>query len=611
MAKNLSTLTITSPADPLNTDSPNSFTFEVTPGFSGGGIIVAYDLDFQWDQGTASWQTIPATGSLETADTNPISSTSSDVATSITVDTTAAGSFDIRVVNVSRTITSGTQTVNVSGQQTFEVTLTGANNYAAVTDPVPVVQVTAIREKTLQDLDSAAVTDPAPTATYVPFATVNEVTLSDVIYCSDALWIPLVFSTARRERNRESLESVTLLDAHLELRDRDRASVEAIAVDDVASNWIESNEQNVEVIDTADDSIEARLRYRVLSDSIVIEDDKTATYVPDATGVINKKTLQDLDSIAATDTIGASRLRDRSATDSIEATDSDTELRLRDRALFDSIIVEDDKTATYIPPGSVTYNRTLQDLDSAATIDTVEQLRLRDRSATDALAATDDKTATYIPPGSVTYNRTLQDLDSVSVADNSISLRERIRLDTNTIVVEDDKTATYSPAGSTIYSRTLQDLDSITVVDTDTPLRDRDRIRSDTLSVGDDSKDFIARNRQPLDTILVEDNIVSEADRRLQRTDSIDLSETVESVRERIRTLSDNASISDSIIVTTDQTIKTVTLADTLSITDSIIAQRIIDAGQFYVRFGIEALEVEYGLSLVHNVTYGIKEETS
>ena len=114
MARNLNSLTITDPVSDPNIDEGNSFTFGVTPGFAGGGGVNAYDLDFQWDQGTATWVTIASTGGLSTADTNPISSTTSTVEVPITVDANTAGSYSIRVVNTSRTITSGTQAITVA-----------------------------------------------------------------------------------------------------------------------------------------------------------------------------------------------------------------------------------------------------------------------------------------------------------------------------------------------------------------------------------------------------------------------------------------------------------------------------------------------------------------
>ena len=117
MARNLSALSITNPTSDPSIEIDGTFTFEVTPSFAGGGGVTAYALDFQYDQGTSTWVSIPASaGGMITADTNPISSTTSDVATSITVTGKTADTYSIRVVNVSRTITSGTQTVTVNGE---------------------------------------------------------------------------------------------------------------------------------------------------------------------------------------------------------------------------------------------------------------------------------------------------------------------------------------------------------------------------------------------------------------------------------------------------------------------------------------------------------------
>ena len=114
MARNLFTLTISDPTSDPNIDEGNSFTFEVTPGFAGGGGVTAYDLNFEWDQGTATWIDLTPTGNLSTDNTNPIATTTADTPTSITVDADGAGSFEIRVTNDSRSITSGTQAVTVN-----------------------------------------------------------------------------------------------------------------------------------------------------------------------------------------------------------------------------------------------------------------------------------------------------------------------------------------------------------------------------------------------------------------------------------------------------------------------------------------------------------------
>jgi hypothetical protein len=114
VARNLSSLTVSQPATDPNIAETGTFTFEITPGFAGGGGVTAYDLDFQYDQGTSTWVTIPASsGGMTTADTNPIASTTSLDPTSITVTGITADVYSIRVVNVSRAITSGTQTVTV------------------------------------------------------------------------------------------------------------------------------------------------------------------------------------------------------------------------------------------------------------------------------------------------------------------------------------------------------------------------------------------------------------------------------------------------------------------------------------------------------------------
>ena len=132
MARNLSSLTISQPSVDPDISVSGTFTFEVTPGFAGGGSVNAYDLNFEYDQGTGSWIDIPASsGGLTTSDTNPIASTTSVDPTSITVTGVTADGYSIRVTNDSRGVTSGTQTVTVSANDrtvtctTEAITVTG------------------------------------------------------------------------------------------------------------------------------------------------------------------------------------------------------------------------------------------------------------------------------------------------------------------------------------------------------------------------------------------------------------------------------------------------------------------------------------------------------
>lgn len=115
MARNLSSLTVTQPASDPNIDEAGTFTFEVTPGFAGGGGVNAYDLDLQYDQGTSTWVTIPASsGGLTTNGTAYYASTAQDTSFSITVTGVTADVYSIRALNTSRAVTSATQTVTVN-----------------------------------------------------------------------------------------------------------------------------------------------------------------------------------------------------------------------------------------------------------------------------------------------------------------------------------------------------------------------------------------------------------------------------------------------------------------------------------------------------------------
>lgn len=126
MAQNLSTLTITDPTVDPNIAESGTFTFEVTPTFNGGGGINSYDLDFQYDQGTGSWTTIPASsGGLTTSNTNPITGLAVNTPSSITVTGVTTDTYSIRVVGTGGSNpTSNEQTVTVGGG--------GANPYPSV-----------------------------------------------------------------------------------------------------------------------------------------------------------------------------------------------------------------------------------------------------------------------------------------------------------------------------------------------------------------------------------------------------------------------------------------------------------------------------------------------
>ena len=119
MAKVLSSISISSPTSPLTPTTGDSFTFEATNTFSGGGGVQRYDEKWEVDDG-GGYVTIASSGTgLTTASTNPQTNLNSQSANSITVDCTDAGSYTIRISGASSTggaydVTSGTQTVDVS-----------------------------------------------------------------------------------------------------------------------------------------------------------------------------------------------------------------------------------------------------------------------------------------------------------------------------------------------------------------------------------------------------------------------------------------------------------------------------------------------------------------
>lgn len=91
----VSSITISAPTSDPNITEGNNFTFEITVNDASHGAM-DYDLHWQWDQGTATWQDIPSSGGLSTADTNPILNHTVKGATSITVTGNTAGSYNIR-----------------------------------------------------------------------------------------------------------------------------------------------------------------------------------------------------------------------------------------------------------------------------------------------------------------------------------------------------------------------------------------------------------------------------------------------------------------------------------------------------------------------------------
>lgn len=117
MARNLVSISIDSPSSPQTiTSVPDSFTLLWTPVMSGGGGANNWDYAVEWDQGTASWTTIPASGTVYYSN-GTVSEASVAYETQQSIDINIASgapsSFNIRIHNVSRSIDSGTLAVTV------------------------------------------------------------------------------------------------------------------------------------------------------------------------------------------------------------------------------------------------------------------------------------------------------------------------------------------------------------------------------------------------------------------------------------------------------------------------------------------------------------------
>jgi len=204
-----------------------------------------------------------------------------------------------------------------------------------------------------------------------------------------------------------------------------------------------------------------------------------------------------IDSLAAIDFQIAITERVRTLLSNAVVTDDTIELRERNRILAEAFAVVDSVIADYIPPGSVTYNRILQDLDTTVTDSSIE-LRERIRAILNAVDVTDSATATYVPPGSVIYPVTLS--DNLSVIDFSIELRERIRLYADALNVSDNVIIT----ALGITSKTL--LDDLTVSDLLVMRRNRDRLLTDSITgIVDSLSRYRVRMQEDLDELDVTD----------------------------------------------------------------------------------------------------------
>ena len=462
---------------------------------------------------------------------------------------------------------------------------------------VPYSAGPTINEKTLQDLDSCAVTDAA-----VMLRERNR-EQTDNAETTDA-------SVTLRERNSALADSLDANDAEALLRERNRSQADTLDVEDVRSQWIENNQEQTETLDPTDDAVEQRERNRTSSDSLATETDDSIEQRQRNRALADSIEVNDFlagpvittvlfDSIAVDDVRSHWIENNQQQTETIDPNDDAVELRERNRALADDIAVTDD----IIVVSSGVKSVTLQDLDSCAVTDDAIELRERNREQTDSAAVEDVSTGIRLVEG--------EEVETIDTADDSTELRERNRALFDDAAVTDAVDATYVPdaGGPTINDRTLQDLDSVAVNDINEQLRERARQTGETADITDATAEYRTRTSLDSDSITATDQTAPETIRARQTADSIDLSETVESVRERLRALSDTISISDAVIVTLDQEITTRTLTDSLAVTDALTAQRIVIPPQFIVNHDIEELNVLHDIE-TYNIVHRILQET-
>ncbi|MGV7235601.1 MAG: hypothetical protein ACQ9ET_05010, partial [Nitrosomonadaceae bacterium] len=103
MASNLNGIELTAPSSDPNIGISESFTMTINGTYSGAGAASTHSLWLEWDQGTDTWEPIPASGGDAGLYTNDVSSyvdttTVYDAANpiSITVYGDAVGSFVVR-----------------------------------------------------------------------------------------------------------------------------------------------------------------------------------------------------------------------------------------------------------------------------------------------------------------------------------------------------------------------------------------------------------------------------------------------------------------------------------------------------------------------------------
>jgi len=403
----------------------------------------------------------------------------------------------------------------------------------------------------------------------------------------------------------------------------------------------ERNRIDAEVSEVIDADVPLRLRYRVLSDSLVVTD-LAAIAISIRPAVLSEYIQKVSDALWIDDVFSyASRFRNREQSDSInvedvhssyienneenietiDPNDDSVEVRFRNRLQSDSFVVTDNTIATYIPEGDgVINNVTLQDLTSVAVNDVTLFLRERNREQSQSVEANDfdsisrlrnrgqsdsidvdDVNTQYIESNNVVT-------ETIDPNDDSIELRERNRIAIDNAVVIDNVIATYIPedAGE-INNVTLSD--AIAVTDQLVALRERIREQVNALDTNDSLAVLRLRNRLSIESLDVSDDRLRDIVRSL--LDVVSVGDDTALLRERYRALLDSINVADSITATVETGVSAVTLLDSIDVTDNAIAQRNVILGQFLIRHGIEELNVDYGLEINVHALHGITEETS
>jgi hypothetical protein len=98
MAKTLSSVALVAPSGNIEINNRTSFDMTIDPTFSGSGVVTAYTLTWEWDQGTATWATIGTSSSagLYHAGTNPQSGLTTEADTTLAITAGVPGTYNIR-----------------------------------------------------------------------------------------------------------------------------------------------------------------------------------------------------------------------------------------------------------------------------------------------------------------------------------------------------------------------------------------------------------------------------------------------------------------------------------------------------------------------------------